>query len=359
MSDAKQDSITRAGEDLAMSLIRLPQLVKIHQPNNKIFVETLGVFRAALETLWAENDTLSARIHRGRMYINERRLSPNQTLSVTITKLMEFLEARKFFGFRFLKIDSLQDEAIVEFIRDVNQCLSQPEPASWLATKLEGGWASPIIDKDFKISIVMAQDGSGKARPIIWNAGIRTLAMKARKSFSRALSVIAGLNEKLSDGQPVNISKPRRVVQDMVEGLFQNENLLLSLSTIRDYDDYTCTHSVNVAILSMCLGKRIGLGKIQMMTLGLAALFHDLGKVDVPIELIRKTSKFTPEEYEVVKNHPLYSVIRILRINSEHTLKSKLLIPPYEHHLGVDLSGYPPSDRTSSLTLYGRIVAIS
>jgi HD-GYP domain-containing protein (c-di-GMP phosphodiesterase class II) len=183
--------------------------------------------------------------------------------------------------------------------------------------------------------------------------------MKARRSYSRALAVITSLNEKLSTtDQQVNINKPRRVVQDMVEGLFQNENILLSLSTIRDYDDYTCSHSVNVAILSMCLGKRIGLTKLQVMTLGLAALFHDLGKVDVPIELIRKTSKFTDDEYEVVKSHPIFSVLRILRINAEHTLKSKLLISPYEHHLGVDLAGYPRFGRGAPLTLNGRIVAI-
>ncbi|MDR3135685.1 MAG: HD domain-containing protein, partial [Deltaproteobacteria bacterium] len=198
-----------------------------------------------------------------------------------------------------------------------------------------------------------------RSRPVVWNSGVRTLALKAKKSYSRALAVMTGLNDKLSSGEQVSITKPRRVVQDMVEGLFENESLLLSLSTIRDYDDYTCTHSVNVAILSMCLGKRIGLSKIQVMTLGLSALFHDLGKVDIPIELIRKTSKFTDTEYETVKNHPLHSVIRILRINAEHNLKSRLLVSPYEHHLGVDLAGYPKSSRVSPLTLYGRIVAIS
>jgi HD-GYP domain-containing protein (c-di-GMP phosphodiesterase class II) len=109
----------------------------------------------------------------------------------------------------------------------------------------------------------------------------------------------------------------------------------------------------------MCLGKRLGLGKVQLMTLGLSALFHDLGKVDVPIDLIRKTAKFTEEEYEVVKNHTLHSVLRILRVNAEHNLKSKLIVSPYEHHLGIDLTGYPHSGRRDPLTLFGRIVAIT
>ncbi|MDR1295970.1 MAG: HD domain-containing protein [Deltaproteobacteria bacterium] len=347
------------GAELAMSLLRLPQLIRIHQPNNKILVDNVRVFKDALYDLWAVNPNLSVRIHRSRLYVNETRLSPTPALAITITKLTEYLEARKFFGFRFGRVDALSDDDVVGFIGELNQCQFQPEPGPWLASRLEGSFASPILDKDFKISIVVAQDGSGKARPMIWNAGVKTLALKAKTSYSRALAVLTGLNEKISDGQNVNVNKPRRVVQDMVEGLFQNENLLLSLSTIRDYDDYTCTHSVNVAILSMCLGKRVGLNKIQIMTLGLSALFHDLGKVDIPVDLIHKTAKFTDEEYETVKAHPLHSVLRILRINSEHSLKSKLLVSPFEHHLGTDLSGYPRSARTSPLTLYGRIVAIA
>ena len=94
------------------------------------------------------------------------------------------------------------------------------------------------------------------------------------------------------------------------------------------------------------------------MTLGLGALFHDLGKVDVPIDLIRKTTKFTEDEYETVKNHALYSVLRILKLNADHALKSKLLVSPYEHHLGIDLAGYPRAARNTPLTLFGRIVAI-
>jgi HD-GYP domain-containing protein (c-di-GMP phosphodiesterase class II) len=360
VSEVRHNAPLQPGEILTMSLLRLPQLVKIHQPNNKIFVENINLFRKNLMTFWSETDAVAVRVHRSRLYINEKRLLANKALQVTITKLMEFFESRGFFGFCFNKVESLTDDDIVSFIRTVNECKQHPEPAVWLASQLEGRWATPIIDKDFKISVVMSEDGSGRiVRPLIWNAGVKTLAMKARKSYSRALAVITGLNEKLSTGEAVNLSKSRRVVQDMVEGLFQNENLLLGLSTIRDYDDYTCTHCVNVAILSMCLGKRLGLGKVQVMALGLSALFHDLGKVDIPVELIRKTSKFSPEEYEVVKNHPLYSVLRILRINSDHNLKSKLIVSPFEHHLGVDMTGYPHSDRTTPLTLFGRIVAIT
>jgi HD-GYP domain len=114
-----------------------------------------------------------------------------------------------------------------------------------------------------------------------------------------------------------------------------------------------------VAILSMCLGKRLGLNRSSIEQLGLCALFHDLGKVEVPINLIQKTGALTDDEYDQVKTHSLHSVSQILRLNADHSLKKKLLLPPFEHHLGADLSGYPKSDRTAPLSLYGRILTVT
>ncbi|MDR1545136.1 MAG: HD domain-containing protein [Deltaproteobacteria bacterium] len=349
----------KPAEVLTMSLLRLPQLIKIHQHNNKILVENLAAFRQCLQTLWQESEIVVFRAHRGRVFLNNRRLVLSQTVMATAAKLVEFLEARGFFGYSFAKVDNLVNAQIIELFQAVNQCAGQKEPGAWLAAKLASNWATPVIDQDFKIALDLADDGTGQSRPILWDPDVRAMALKDRKSYSRALSEVTNLNGQLDEGGSTKLSKTRRVVQDMVEGLTKNENLLLSLSTIRDYDDYTCTHSVNVAILSMCLGKRLGLGKVQIMTLGLSALFHDLGKVDIPIELIRKTSKFTPEEYEVVKNHSLHSVLRILRLNVDHNLKCKLMVAPMEHHLGVNLGGYPKTQRASPLSLFGRIVAIA
>ncbi|MDR2351811.1 MAG: HD domain-containing protein [Deltaproteobacteria bacterium] len=348
-------------EIITQSLLRLPQLVKIHQPNNKIFVENLALFQNSLLKLWEETKEIAIRSHRGKLYLNQLKIKPTPTMLITVTKLMEFLDTRGFFGFVFTKKEDLSTDDIISFIKTINQSQGQTDPAGFLEKALAESWARPIINPDFKIAFVFSSDveARAKGRPLVWNSGTRTLAIKARKSYSRALAAVTGLQEKLMDGNQINMSKSRRVVQDMVETLFQEEKLLLNLSTIRDYDDYTCTHCVNVAILSMCLGRRLGLSKVAVVTLGLAGLFHDLGKVDVPIDLIRKTTSFTNEEYETVKNHSLYSVSRILQINADHKLKQKLIIAPFEHHLGVDLKGYPHSDHHAPLSLFGRIVAIT
>jgi HD-GYP domain-containing protein (c-di-GMP phosphodiesterase class II) len=109
----------------------------------------------------------------------------------------------------------------------------------------------------------------------------------------------------------------------------------------------------------MCLGKRLGLSLISLERLGLCGLFHDLGKVEIPHELITKPSRLTDEEYAQIKDHSLNSVRQIVKLNAARDLKAKILLPPFEHHLRYDLTGYPQTDRKEPLSLFGRILTIT
>jgi HD-GYP domain-containing protein (c-di-GMP phosphodiesterase class II) len=139
----------------------------------------------------------------------------------------------------------------------------------------------------------------------------------------------------------------------------EDEPVILGLSTIRDYDDYTFTHSINVAILSMCLGQRIGLSRKSLHRLGLCGLFHDLGKLDIPIEIINQPRKLTQSEFEEIKKHSIYSVTQIIKLQTARDLKAKILLPPFEHHMKYDLSGYPKTKLKKPVSLFGRIITIT
>jgi HD-GYP domain-containing protein (c-di-GMP phosphodiesterase class II) len=148
-------------------------------------------------------------------------------------------------------------------------------------------------------------------------------------------------------------------MQNMVEYAFVDESILLGASTIREHDDYTYTHSVNVAILSVCLGNRIGLSRNALTYLSICALFHDLGKVEVAQEILKKPSGLNPEEWEEIRKHPLSSVRQILMLRASHALKTRILLAPFEHHLGYDLSGYPKTQFIKTVSLFGRILQIT
>jgi len=358
--DSKHTS--QMGEKLIQALFRLLQVVKIHQPNNRLFIDSLKEFREALQEIGLERESPSLRIIRGRFYLDEERLILSAALAKTAEKLMEYLEARAIHGIRFYPGGGVGDEDLIKFVKLLNHAEREEDPLSWLQIQLDMencAWVDLLTDQDLKSSGSGAGSDSEADSEDSGQSNRQTVTSMVRKTYSHALTSIVTMTKKLASQQRVGIQKSKRVIQSLIDILTEDESVLLGMSTIRNYDDYTYTHSVNVAILSMCLGKRLGLSRASIEQLGLCALFHDLGKVEVPIDLIQKPSALTDDEYDQVKTHSLHSVSQILRLNADHALKKKLLLPPFEHHLGADLSGYPKSDRTAPQSLYGRILAVT
>jgi HD-GYP domain-containing protein (c-di-GMP phosphodiesterase class II) len=164
---------------------------------------------------------------------------------------------------------------------------------------------------------------------------------------------------KLSANQTTAMRHSVRMIQNMVDILTKDESLFLGISTVRVYDDYTYTHSLNVSILSMCLGQRIGLSRKDLEKLGLCGLFHDLGKVEIPKEILNKKDKLSEAEFARIKSHSMHSARLILRMKAQRSRKVKLLVPPFEHHMGYDRSGYPHVPNSRGVSLFGRILTIA
>jgi HD-GYP domain-containing protein (c-di-GMP phosphodiesterase class II) len=180
-----------------------------------------------------------------------------------------------------------------------------------------------------------------------------------KKTYFNAVSYTKGVMAKIKTGQKVDIKKAKRIVETMVDQLLEDEHLLLSLTAIKDYDEYTYHHMVNVSILSMALGQRLGLGRQALTELGLAALFHDIGKVEIPNEMLNKPSSFTDEEWKIIKKHPIWGVKAILGLGRFNSSAIRALIVAFEHHLNCDFSGYPPVKKYPELDLYSKIVTLA
>jgi HD-GYP domain-containing protein (c-di-GMP phosphodiesterase class II) len=144
-----------------------------------------------------------------------------------------------------------------------------------------------------------------------------------------------------------------------VDQVLSNEASIVGLTTLRDYDEYTFTHSVNVCIFSVALGKKLGLDKHQLYELGLGALLHDVGKSHMPIELINKAGPLTTEEFAVLREHPAEGLLAIFDMRGLAELPLRAMLMAYEHHMKLDQTGYPLSTRLRETTLFGRIVALA
>jgi HD-GYP domain-containing protein (c-di-GMP phosphodiesterase class II) len=182
---------------------------------------------------------------------------------------------------------------------------------------------------------------------------------RAKAVYARTMGVVSELMGDVKLGRTLKMRRMKRVVQSILDSLLSAEHLLLGLTTIHSHDEYTYNHSVNVAILSMTIGQRIGLSKAQLVDLGIAGLFHDIGKANIPLEILNKPGAFTEDEWALMKRHPILGVKELLRLKGLDALAAHAICGVFEHHRLADGSGYPKVPYARSTSLFGRIVAIA
>jgi HD-GYP domain-containing protein (c-di-GMP phosphodiesterase class II) len=181
----------------------------------------------------------------------------------------------------------------------------------------------------------------------------------AKRTYSQSVAVTKDLMTSVRIGRSPNIKKIKRVVQGIVDQILNEETSLIGLTTIRDYDEYTFTHSVNVCILAVALGKRLGLTKLQLYDLGMAALFHDIGKSRVPVEILNKSGQLTEEEWRFMAAHPWLGVLALFQVRGQQELPYRAMVVAYEHHMKTDLTGYPRTIRARTMSMFSKIVAVA
>jgi len=182
----------------------------------------------------------------------------------------------------------------------------------------------------------------------------------ANRTYSQSVAVTKDVINSVRIGKTPNIRKIKRVVQGIVDQVLNEETSLIGLTAIRDYDEYTFTHSVNVCIFSIALGRRLGMTKLQLYELGLAALMHDIGKSRVPLDLLQKTGELTDEEWKWMAAHPWLGVLVLFQFRrQQEELSYRAMTVCHEHHMKIDLTGYPKVIRPRQVSLLSKIVSIA
>ena len=182
---------------------------------------------------------------------------------------------------------------------------------------------------------------------------------RAKKTYQQSVTTTKEVINSVRMGQSPNVKKIKRVVQGIVDQILTDETSLVGLTTIRDYDDYTFTHCVNVSIFSIALGRRLGLTRLQLYDLGFTALFHDIGKSRVPIDVIQKPDALDEEEWRLVMAHPWLGVLALFQLREQQEFPYRSMLVAYQHHMKRDLTGYPRSLRMADITFFSKIVAVA
>ena len=180
-----------------------------------------------------------------------------------------------------------------------------------------------------------------------------------KKLFFETIGLIKGAVTGIKKDQFINARKLKRMVQGAVNLMVKDESILLGLTTIKNYDEYTFNHCVNVAIYSLAVGRRLGFSRKTLTELGMTALLHDIGKAKIPKEIINKPDRLDGDEWRLMKEHPMMGVEMMLKIKQLGEMSPKMVIGVFEHHMNYDLTGYPKPVRKKDLTFFGRIIKIA
>ncbi len=177
----------------------------------------------------------------------------------------------------------------------------------------------------------------------------------ARKLYADALSHVKSFVDDVRKGTDIDYRKATPLVESFIESVFRNESAAVTLFKLRDFDEYTYTHSINVSLLAVLLGKHLGLGKPALLKLGLAGMYHDVGKARIPEAILNKPGKLTEAEFQVMKSHPLEGYKLMV---GQPDQDPEILRAVVEHHERFDGTGYPRGLTGDAIGLFSRIIAV-
>ena len=155
--------------------------------------------------------------------------------------------------------------------------------------------------------------------------------------LDEAASVVSMHNEVQERGK-LPLAEAEAVVRSLSMAMHGDQQMILPLLQLREFDEYTTTHSLNVSVLTMALTEFIGLGATDVRTFGVAGLLHDLGKVRVPQEILNKAGKLTDAERAIMQTHPVEGAKLIIESGRELDLAAAVA---HEHHIMINGGGYP------------------
>ncbi len=230
------------------------------------------------------------------------------------TELVEMLESRELAGFEFMA------------------GLSASEIQSLLHLLHSGS----NTGQDFADALV--SQGVKKIRAIAATEDDEDEAQQPRKVYHKALKVVDQIFQDVRMGEIPSSEDAIKVVKDMAHLTMTEPHAMLALSMLKDYDNYTFTHSVNVSVLALAIGRACQLTEEQLKTLGLGGLLHDLGKLRVDVNIITKPGRLTDSEFDEIKEHPGYGAEIIKEMEG---VTDEVMQIVHGHHLRYDRTGYP------------------
>ncbi len=334
---------TLAHKELVNILLRhhaVLKIGKVYDFNNQMLQDQIQHLYACLRAALEKEGEIVVRVRQNSIYVNGLRVKFDYSNYHIFKFLLSDFQAKGIAAIAFSP--EMEEEELRRFIRLLLRKDLDPKNAF---DQIVQGLDTEHIDHITleKIAPVELQVSREKSAARLYFAGIYLL----KEVF-----------EKQKKGEPFNVNLTKRWMQSVYNHLADDESFIYGLTNIKNYDDYTLNHSINVCILAIALGRRLGLMREEISDLGVSAFLHDLGKLDVPKEILEKPGELTEEERAIVENHVKSGAEKLIELKSTRKLPLRAVQVALEHHLKADMTGYPRYVRKSRANLFSRIVKI-
>lgn len=334
------------GKNFINSLHILLKTALIHDINNIAFNAPLDKFMESMNLLFTGEGRFSLRLVQEYLFIDDIKIKVDIENFLASMFLIEEMKKREVGSIIFsapLSPDELKQ--FVYAFTSVDQ--KSPEPFE------------EFVDKLHSLSVTHITIDRIKEESEYFDHILEDTREMAKHLYFKTINVASEIMESAKLKNSASIKKAKRLVHSMVDLMLQEESTLLGLTTLRAYDEYTYNHSVNVSIFSIAMGQRLGYHRRELGELGMATLFHDIGKIELPVELLNKPTEFTPEEWQIIREHPVHGVKTLLKLKGLQEQAIRMIMASFEHHLNYDLSGYPKLATPRRVSLFGRITSIA
>lgn len=193
------------------------------------------------------------------------------------------------------------------------------------------------------------------AAPVDDTIRLKSELIYARDAHSSAERTIQGLIEKLNAGEEIDATSVQQSLDPMIDSIIRNDDAMSWLTRMKKKDDYIYDHSIASSVWALIFGKHLGLDREDLEVLGTGAVFLDVGKTKIPNELLRKSSRLTPDEVTLMRQHVEFGIEIVSKI---HGIDPRVIEMVAGHHERYNGTGYPNGVSGTELPVFARIAGI-
>jgi HD-GYP domain-containing protein (c-di-GMP phosphodiesterase class II) len=351
--DILDQQMVMLGIQLITQLNVLLKTSRIHGRTNSALDKPVDAMLTLVKTL-AHDQPITLRLQNDFLFLGNQHLKINAQQMGIATSIIDALQAWKIGGISLASSTTSKDlrEFAYLFVSLDPAAKTLDEFRAELAAREVGG----ITLEEPRELIVRRAESTAGASPEDEKLKRKD---RAKQGYTSAMQSVGSLMQSTRDGGSVSFKQAKRAIQNIVDLMMHDQSTLLGLTNLRCHDQYTHNHSVNVALLSMALANRAGYPKVDLADLGLAALFHDVGKCAISLDVLNKPGQFTEAEWELMRTHPIEGVLTLIRLRGLNNVPARMAGASFEHHMNYDFSGYPKLAISWSQSLSSRIVTIA